>query len=127
MSISGYKRLTISLGVVCLGLLALCASLFWSHGWLTLRVAFADEQIEIFHEMRTQALQGNASQAAGCLEYVVVYYPSGSKQETGSRLDRIVERERSLAVRDILSFLRSTTGEDLGEDPQLWIQTYATR
>jgi hypothetical protein len=127
MSISGYKRLTIVLGVVCFGLVVLGGSLFWSYGWLKVRVAFASEQTQIFDEMRTRALQSDAAEAAGCLEYVVGYYPSGSKQETGSRLDRMVERERTLAARDIVAYLRTKTDEDLGESPEAWIQKYAKR
>ena len=127
MSIPGYKRLTIALGVVCVGLLMLYGCLFWSYGWLKIRVAFASEQTQIFEEMRTQALQSDATGAAGCLEYVVGYYPSGSKQETGSRLDRMVERERALAVRDIVAYLRTKTGQDLGESPEAWIQKYAKK
>ncbi len=127
MSISSYKRLTIVLGVACVGLLVLCGSLFWSHGWTTIRVAWASEQTKIFDEMRTQALGSDSADAAGCLKYVVGYYPSGSKQETGSRLDRMVERERALAARDIIAYLRTKTGEDLGDSPEAWIQKYAKR
>lgn len=127
MSIPAYKRLTISLGVACVGLLVLCVSLSWSHGWLTIRVAWASEQTKIFEEMRTRALKSDPADAAGYLEYVVGYYPSGSKQETGSQLDRIVERERALAVRDIVAYLRTKTGEDLGERPDVWIRKYSKR
>src|SRR5664280_586078 len=127
MSVLVSKRSTIALGVVCVGLLVLSGCLFWSYGWLKVRVAFASEQTQIFEAMRTQALQSNAADAAGCLEYVVGYYPSGSKQETGSRLDRMVERERALAVRDIVAYLRSKTGEDLGTSPEAWIQKYAKK
>jgi hypothetical protein len=90
-------------------------------------VAWASEQTQIFDEMRTKALQSDAPGAAGCLEYVVGYYPSGSKQETGSQLDRMVERGRTLAARDIIAYLRAKTGEDLGESPEAWIQKYAKR
>jgi hypothetical protein len=127
MGIPGYKRLTIVLGVTSAGLLLLCGYLFWSYGWLKIQVAFASEQTQIFDEMRSRALPSDPAGAAGCLEYVVGYYPSGSKQETGSRLDRIVERERTLAVRDILNYLRTKTGEDLGESPEVWIRKYAKR
>jgi hypothetical protein len=127
MSIAGYKRLTIVLVAVCVGLLVLCGSLLWSHGWLTIRVAWASEQTKIFDEMRTRALQSDPATAAGCLEYVVGYYPSGSKQKSGSRLDGMVERERALATRDIVAYLRTKTGEDLGESPEAWIQKYAKR
>ena len=127
MSIPGCKRLTIALGVVSVGLLVIYGCLFWSYGWLKIRVAFATEQTQIFEDMRTQALQSDAAGAAGCLEYVVGYYPSGSKQETGSRLDHMVERERALAVRDIVAYLRTKTGQDLGESPEAWIQKYAKK
>lgn len=127
MSLLEHKRLPIALGIVCVGLLALCGSLLWSHEWLTIRVAWASEQTKIFEEMRTRALQSNTSEAAGCLRYVVHYYESGSKQETGSRLDRMVERERQRATQDIIAYLRTKTGQDLGESPEAWIQKYAQK
>lgn len=127
MSFLAHKRLPIALGIACVGLLALCGGLLWSHGWLTIRVAWASEQTKIFEEMRTRALQSNASEAAGCLQYVVHYYESGSKQETGSRLDRMVERERQHAAQDIIAYLRTKTGQDLGESPEAWIQKYVQK
>lgn len=127
LRLSSYKRLTITLGVVSVGLLALNGWLFWTYGWLKIRVAFASDQTQIFEDMRTKAFHGDTATAAGCLQYVVWYYPSGSKQEPGSRLDRMVERERERAVRDILSYLRTKTGEDLGETPEAWIQRYGKR
>ncbi|HWN93900.1 MAG TPA: hypothetical protein VNT99_02610 [Methylomirabilota bacterium] len=127
MSIPSYKRLTIALGIVCVLMLVLCGCLFWNHGWLTIRVAWATEQINIFDEMRQRALQSDAADAAGCLAYVVSYYPSGSKQKTNSRLDRMVERDRVRVTRDILAYLRIKTGQDLGEHPEVWIQKYGTR
>ena len=127
MSISAYKRLTIALGILCAGLLVICGCLFWRFGWQGIQIAFASEQTEIFDEMRTKALQSDPAGAAGYLEYVVRYYPSGTKQEAGSKLDRIVERERAFAERDIMAYLRTKTGEDLGANPEAWIQKYATK
>lgn len=127
MSITSYKRLTIALGVVCVGLLVLYGCLFWSYGWLKIQVAFASEQTQIFDQMRVQALQSDAAGAAGCLEYVVFYYPTGTKQDAGSRLDGIVERERTFAERAIIAYLRTKTGQDLGESPEAWIQKYSKR
>jgi hypothetical protein len=127
MTISGYKRLTIILAVLC-GLLAfVSAALFVGYAPLKLRLAFASEQVHIFDEMRDKALHSDASGAAGCLEYVVNYYPSGTKQQSGSRLDRMVESARTQSVREILACLRAKTGEDLGADPEPWINKYAKR
>jgi hypothetical protein len=127
MSLSGYKRLTIVLAILC-GLLAFVSgSLLFGYAPLKLRLAFASEQVHIFDEMRDKALRSDASSAAGCLEYVVNYYPSGTKQESGSRLDRMVESARGQSVREILAYLRTKTGEDLGTDPESWIEKYAKR
>jgi hypothetical protein len=104
-----------------------CGRLFWNHGSLKIRVAFASGQTKNFDEMRTKALQSDAMGAADCLNYIVNYYPSGSKQETGARLDSMVERERVFAERDIIAHLRAKTGEDLGQSPGAWIQKYAAK
>ena len=125
MSISGYKRLAVVLAFLCCLLAFLSVSLFIAYAPLKLRLAFASEQIHIFDEMRDKALSSDASGAAGNLEYVVNYYPSGTKQESGSRLDRMVESARSQSVREILAYLRTKTGEDLGTDPDSWIKKYA--
>ena len=127
MSILGNRRLTIALGIAYVGLLILYGYLFRSYGSLKIQVAFASEQTQIFEEVRTRALQSDVAGAAGCLEYVVGYYPSGSKQEAGSHLDRMVERERALAERDIVAYLRTKTDKDLGERPEAWIHKYAKR
>lgn len=124
MSVTAYKRLAIFLSIICFALLILFGSVFWSYGWLSIHVAMASEQTNIFDEMRTQALQSDPAEATNCLAYVVNYYPSGSKQDVGSHLDRMVERERASAIRDIIAYLRSKTGEDLGENAQAWIEKY---
>ena len=78
--------------------------------------------------MRTRALQATSpSEIAGALEYVVGYYPSGSKQCAGSRLDRVVERHRTAVVRDIIAHLRRTPGKDLGDSRDPWIRNYVQR
>jgi len=59
---------------------ALPAALFCAYAPLQLRLALASEQAEVFEEMRTRALRSSAVEAAGCLDYVVNYYASGTKQ-----------------------------------------------
>jgi hypothetical protein len=127
MNIQTYKRLSLLLGIGCIGLLVLCGLLFWNYGVLKVQVAFASEQTQIFDDMCTKASQSDVPGTVACLNYVVSYYPSGTKQVTGSRLDRMVERERMTAARAIIASLRIRTGEDLGENPDMWIQKYATR
>jgi hypothetical protein len=87
-----------------------------------LRIAFAEDQTYIFEEIRTKAAQANPAEAANCLGYVLNYYPSGTKQASGSPLDRIVERARRSAVREIIAILRAKTRRDFGDDPQRWVE-----
>src|SRR5688500_671299 len=81
---------------------------------LQMRVSFAADQTRIFEEMRSKALTSDHSEAVQCLEYVVRYYPTGTKQIPGSPLDQTVERARVRATADIIDHLRTSTGSDLG-------------
>lgn len=115
------------IGVLCLLFAAGSAAAIWicltrtaQNTWL----AHAVEQVEIFEQMRQQAIAAEPRGAVDCLDYVANYYPSGSKHATGSRLDRIAELARASAIREIIATLRSKTGKDLGEDPVAWIAMY---
>jgi len=63
--------------------------------------------------------------AVGYLEYAHNYYPSGTKQKRGSRLDRIVERSRSLAELRMIQMLRDATGKELDNDAEAWIHEFS--
>jgi hypothetical protein len=90
------------------------------HMTMGLRIAFADEQTAIFEQMRRQTAE-SASVDVRSLEYALNYYPSGTKQTPGTSLDRIVERARQTAIREIIAILRTRTGQDFGDDPRAWI------
>lgn len=98
----------------------------FAYAWRGIAIGFACEQTQIFADMRLQALESTPSRAADCLSYVVSYYPSGTKQETGSPLDEIVERARQEAVASIIAHLRHTTGDDRGTTAEPWITKYGT-
>lgn len=115
------KTLLVVLSAVVVILSALYAKGHWDYVLLSVRLAFAEDQIRIFDDMRIKASQSDANGSVGCLEYVLNYYPSGTKQIRGSQLDRIVETARANAVARILSDLRHKTGNDFGDDPQRWI------
>jgi hypothetical protein len=91
------------------------------HSITGVQIAFADEQTAIFDQMRRQT-EESAVVDVGYLEYALSYYPSGTKQTKGSTLDRVVERARRCAVREIIGILRSRTGKDFGDDPRLWVE-----
>jgi len=116
------KKVTIILSVVTLLLLVISVLFAFNYGGLKLRVALAHGQIDVFESMRSKAMNSTPAEAAGCLEYAANYYPSGTKQVPGSRLDVIVETARSNAVREIIGCLRHKTGKDFGDEPQKWIE-----
>jgi hypothetical protein len=75
--------------------------------------------------MRVKSIETQSPRsAADALAYTVTYYPSGTKHATGSRLDRMVEQARASAIREIIAELRKKTGEELGDDPEVWIKKY---
>lgn len=127
MRIPASPRITVALTVIILLLVGLCAKLAFDTGLLGIRVELARGQIEIIDATKRNALQSDLAGAADCLRYVLDYYPSGTKQIPGSRLDRIVETQRSNAVETIISHLRQKSGEDLGEDPHKWIEKFARK
>jgi hypothetical protein len=107
--------------------------LVWSgvrQGITGARIALADEQTAVFEEMASKASAALAqsppdfAKAVGHLEYVCRYYTSGSKQVAGSALDRIVERSRTSCQQRIIDMLRKAAGNDLGDNPQNWIDHY---
>ncbi len=113
---------------MCLVLLVCFCVLAWKSEWLHFGAMFADEQTELFDQMRSYALNSTTpSEIAGFLQYIVHYYPSGTKQRAGSRLDRVVERHRAAVVRDIVGHLQRTTGDKLGENPDAWIEKYVRK
>ena len=99
--------------------------------YLSLQVAFADDQVDIIEYIKIKALESDPSQnpsgTVDFLEAIVQYYPSGTKQRSGSKLDRIVENVRKAAVREVIAFLRDKLKIDLGDDPQKWIEHYQAK
>ncbi len=121
MTANTYRRGFWLLLFFALAMVGATAEVTYDHAWLSIQASFANEQTETFDEMRAKAVQSHPENAVKYLEYVVDYYPSGTKQVQGFRLDHIVERARQNAIREILAYLRVKTGIDLGDDPQRWI------
>ena len=107
--------------VAIIALLAVSGYLLCDNAVMSIKASFADDQTQIFEEMAHRAVEGDTSAARECLRYVTWYYPSGTKQSKGSKLDRVVERCRAFAVREIIAQLRKKTGKDYGDDPEKWL------
>ena len=126
MTIIGYRRAAAVLSVASVILLIVIVALALRLWPLEIRVMMAHEQIQLFDEMHQRAMHGSASEIAESMRYVVSYYPSGTKQIAGSLLDQIVEQARAATIRDLIDHLRQTTGEDLGDAAEPWIQKFGT-
>ena len=92
-----------------------------SHMRTSVQIGFADEQTAVFDQMRRQTAEAAAVDVR-YLEYTLGYYPSGTKQTIGSGLDRMVERARQCAVREIIQILRFRTRKEFGDNPGRWIE-----
>jgi len=111
----------------------LCAVVAWQYvRWvrLSIEVSFANEQTEIFAQMAdgaSEAIQREPPDiraAVEFLDYTHGYYPSGSKQTSGSQLDKIVERSPLLAELRIIEILRVATEADFGTDVDAWVREF---
>jgi hypothetical protein len=93
---------------------------------LLVRTEWAQEQVAIFADMRGKAVNAKPKDAVGYLKYTIEYYPSGTKQLSGSALDLMVEQVRFETVHQIIADLRSKTENSLGDDPENWIAKYGS-
>jgi len=119
------RRLGWILAALLVFALGLAGYWFVRHGWLHFQAALAAEQTLYFEQARDKALESSRPQEiVRCIEGTLNYYPSGTKQTTGSPLDVMVERARRLAVDDMIRQLRSKTGLDLGNSPDTWIERF---
>ena len=112
-------------GILAVMNVVLCGWALVSYLHLDLRVALANDQTRFFAKWRDEALASKKEEGVGSLLRLVYDYPSGTKQLKGSALDQMVERQRASAVREVLAHLRKETGQDLGNDPEVWIEKYA--
>lgn len=126
-----FRRITVTAVIV-----VLIAVLVWQSvaGVRTsIRISCAYEQTETFYEMVEKAAAAirqnppNVNAAVAFLQYTHNYYPSGTKQATGSHLDRIVERSRLAAELEIIEMLRVATGAHLGTEVEAWIGEFGNQ
>lgn len=78
--------------------------------------------VERMDALRLEAAKGDISQAASALKSVVEF--SSSKIPREGDLACILETSRAGVIREIISRMRSLSGEDLGDDPKPWIEKY---
>ena len=75
-----------------------------------------------YGRLRVEAEHGDISQAASALKGALAFWPLKVPHE--SRAAGVVAAFRDSTVREILTRMRSLTGEDLGSDPEPWLKKY---
>lgn len=109
--------------IVIILLVWCCVVLAYRYFKLSLQTVFAEEQIKIFFLLEKEIFSSDINvNTALKFEAIINYYPSGTKQEKGSRLDSLVENTRKNIIADIIVFLKNKTGKDFGKNPQIWIE-----
>ena len=69
-----------------------------------------------------KAEQGDVSQAASALKEALACWPPKISHESSTA--GVVAAFRDSTVREILTRMRLLSGEDLGADPEAWLQKY---
>jgi hypothetical protein len=120
MSITSYKFLIVFLVIVIFALLGEIWRLDMKSQverrqpqaiWLAVRD---------FDKMRALALRSEPKDAVEILDGLATIAPRRGNSPT----ELVFEHERQAAMREIISYLRQKTCEDLGDDPQKWVQKY---
>ena len=114
-------------GSIFLLMAFIIGSLFWELFKIKYAVASAVDQIEIYDSMALQSNNATVEDIISHLELTVKYYPTGTKQKTGSRLDKIVENNRAKSIEKIIEILKTKTKDNLGSDPEIWIAKYKNK
>ncbi len=91
---------TKALAAACLLLLILFIDSAVRRGIQGIRVSFACEQIELFRSTLEATRSGQVSRE-DAIDSISNYYPSGTKQATGSTTDRIVEHVRAICLSEL--------------------------
>ena len=86
---------------------------------------YAHATVRHLQSDRDWALRSDVPQAAEILGYVA--RGTNTKQTPGTPLDQMCSIQRSNVIVEIIAYLRTKTGEDLGDKAEPWIQKYATK
>lgn len=75
-----------------------------------------------YGRLRMKAEKGDLSQAASALKETLAFWPAKISHESSTAA--VVAAFRDSTVREILTRMRSLSGEDLGTDPEAWLKKY---
>lgn len=123
MTVRSYRALAVALGVTLLVLLALLAYSRLELATVRHNVQRAHDIVWLLEGDRDMALQATVPQAVEIL-WFKLYSPTLFDQPKHGDFDAFIDRQRGRTIRDVILYLRNKTGDDLGSDPEAWIQKY---
>ena len=130
MSITSYKRLTVLLAVGIILLLGLVWRLNFKLHMALLDAKESEQstwvEVRDIDKCRDWALHAELTKAVEYLDMLDQSPPREFTARIGNR-GRVIEIERASAIREVITYLRKKTGEDLGDDPQKWIEKYGKK
>ncbi len=139
------RKTTIWLTALSLVVLALCWKVYRDNREHRVLSGFVQRYFglaQFIEQSRANGLNGGTpAVTATCLKHAAEFeypgestvgaeYLASAPQATRycvTELQRMVARERTAAVKDLIAHLRATTGQDLGDDPQPWIKEFANK
>jgi len=125
----GCRTWTAGLAIVAVVLLCatICLSIKLMGRQANLHYAF--DIVGGFGDKAAAASKGSASEACDILWQL--YYPSfewsGAPHPFQGTLNSFVESQRRRAVAEVIRYLRTKTGDNLGPDPEQWILRYGSQ
>ena len=123
-----YKAFAVILVPVFVASLLLLAQTYLQFSRLQADMRYANDVTSRFDREQETASRGTIKEAADSLW--VLHFPSyewpDKPEPFEGALARIVERQRRMSVRAVISELQRKTGEDLGSDPESWIMKHGS-
>ena len=121
MSIIGYKRLVILLIGLTVVLAGFICYLGFERSFEQLEIKAIWNVIADFERTRKLLGKMEINDCAAFLD-ITAHLNSNAKNR---QLKLILEQEKALMINDIIQELRRKTGDDLGSDPEKWIDKYS--
>jgi|SRR4051812_11638776 hypothetical protein len=121
MSSKRYKIAITVLALALVGCLVLLAARQSELARIRMDIRFARDIVRSFQDRRDFALKGGTIKAAS--ELYRLQIPPETEPFHNVCAD-FVDRERRRTITDIITFLRSQTGKDLGDSPGPWILAF---
>jgi hypothetical protein len=125
MTITKHKILSGALGVLSVGLLVALLAMHERANRYRVEVRYAHDLIGGFDSKRDMALKAQLPETIEYLEQL--HFPEGQPSPFTGSLACFVETQRRRDVYDIIVYLRTKTGKDLGDKPETWIQEYGKK